>query len=116
MIIPARDESYRVLSATVGCLINQTHPRVQAVMAIGYDDPETLAVARQLIEEDRTGRLSLAVSHSDVHNKPTQLNAALKVCTARSSASWMPSHSVPRTCSPRSTPPSRAAPRWCRAA
>ena len=81
VIIPAREENYRVLAATVGCLIHQNHPNVQAVVTIGYDDPETLEVVRQLIAEDTTGRLVLAVSYSDVHNKPTQLNAALKLCT-----------------------------------
>jgi glycosyltransferase XagB len=81
VIVPVRDESYHVMAATIGCLIAQTHPHVQAVLSIGFDDPETLAHGHRLVAEDTTGRLVVAVSHSPVHNKPTQLNAALAVCT-----------------------------------
>lgn len=81
IIIPVRDESYRLMAATVGCIVSQTHPDVQVVLCVGFDDASTLTDADRLLSEDRTGRLVIAVSESPVHNKPTQLNAALKCCT-----------------------------------
>lgn len=80
MIIPVREEPYAVVSATVRRLLNQTHPNVQAIIAVGYDDPATLEVARRL-QVEHPGRVELAISMSDVHNKPTQLNAALPYCS-----------------------------------
>lgn len=81
VIIPVRDENYRVMAATIGCVVNQTHPDVQAVLSVGFDDPDTLENAYRLVREDVTGRLIVAVAESPVHNKPTQLNAALRHCT-----------------------------------
>ena len=81
IIIPVRDESLRVMGATVGCVIEQTHPDVQVVLSVGFDDPDTLENAYRLVFDDGTGRLTVAVSESPVHNKPTQLNSALRYCT-----------------------------------
>lgn len=81
VIVPVRDELYSVMAATIGCLLAQTHDRVQAVLSVGYDDPQTLANAWRLVDEDPTGRLTVSISYSDVHNKPTQLNSALRDCT-----------------------------------
>ncbi len=80
IIVPLRDEPYGVVSATIERLLAQTHRHVQPVLSVGYDDPDTLAVVRRIID-DHPGRLTLAVSNSNVHNKPTQLNAALDSCT-----------------------------------
>ncbi len=80
IIVPVRDEPYEVVAATIQRLLGQTHPHVQALIAVGYDDPDTLAVVHRL-QREHPDRVTLAVSHSDVHNKPTQLNAALGHCT-----------------------------------
>lgn len=80
IIVPVRDEPYSVVSATVRRLLDQTHPNVQAIISVGHDDPSTLEVARRL-QAEHPGRVNLAISMSDVHNKPTQLNAALPYCT-----------------------------------
>lgn len=80
IIVPLREEPIEVVGATIAKLLAQTHPHIQAVCSVGYDDPDTLAVVRRLMEL-HPGRITLAVSHSDVRNKPTQLNAALPVCT-----------------------------------
>lgn len=80
-IVPVREENEAVLGATIEHLLNQTHPRLEIVVSVGYDDPETLAIVRRMVAEDRTNRLKLSISTSDVHNKPTQLNAALKDCS-----------------------------------
>ena len=81
VIVPVRDEIYSVMKATLGCLVAQTHDKVQAVISVGHDDAPTLEIARQIIDEDTTNRIILSISPSDVHNKPTQLNAALRDCT-----------------------------------
>lgn len=80
IIVPVRDEPYPLIAATVGCALAQTHPSVEVVIAVGYDDPQTLTAARRIADE-HPGRVTVAVNHSDVHNKPTHLNAALPECT-----------------------------------
>lgn len=81
IIIPLRSEPYEVVAATLRRLLLQSHEKIQPVLSVGYDDPETLEVARRLIAENPSAGITLAVSYSDVHNKPTQLNAALPYCT-----------------------------------
>lgn len=81
VIIPVRDENLPVMAATVGCVVNQTHSDVQVVISVGFDDPSTLTNAYYLLYGDETNRISVAVSESPVHNKPTQLNSALRHCT-----------------------------------
>ncbi|MDE3202908.1 MAG: glycosyltransferase [Acidobacteriota bacterium] len=80
VIVPLREEPIEVVGATIAKILAQTHPAVQPVCSVGYDDPDTLAVVRRLMDL-YPGRITLAVSQSDVRNKPTQLNAALAACT-----------------------------------
>lgn len=80
IIIPLRNEPYPVVAATVARLLAQTHRLIQPVLSVGYDDADTLEVARRLVAEHPESAITLAVSYSDVHNKPTQLNAALPHC------------------------------------
>lgn len=80
IVVPLRDEGYSVVSATIERLLAQDHPNLQVVASVGFDDPATLAVVRRLMAE-HPGRITLAVCESTVHNKPTQLNAALDYCT-----------------------------------
>ena len=81
VIVPVRNEPYGVLNATISCLLAQTHRMVQAVISVGFDDPETIAVAERIKFENPYANLLICISHSTVHNKPTQLNAALAECT-----------------------------------
>lgn len=80
IVVPLRDEGYSVVKATVECLLAQDHPDVEVLASVGFDDPATLAVVGRLMAE-HPGRITLVVSESSVHNKPTQLNAALEYCT-----------------------------------
>jgi cellulose synthase/poly-beta-1,6-N-acetylglucosamine synthase-like glycosyltransferase len=80
VIIPVRNESYEVVSATTLAVLGQSLPQLQVVLSVGFDDPLTLAVARRLLAENPGSRLRLSISRSPVHTKPTQLNAALRDC------------------------------------
>ncbi len=79
IIVPARHENESVLRATIARLVDQTHPRVEIVLAVGHDDPSTVAVA-QKIAGTYPG-LKISVNDSEVKNKPRQLNTALADCT-----------------------------------
>ncbi len=79
IIVPARHEVEPVLRATVARLVDQTHPRVEIVLAVGHDDPSTVEVAEK-IAASYPG-LKISVDHSEVKNKPRQLNTALADCT-----------------------------------
>lgn len=81
IIIPVRDESYQLMRSTVACVLAQSHPRVQTVISVGFDDEPTLAAAHRIRDENPGRDIVVAVSHSTVHNKPTQLNSALRYCT-----------------------------------
>lgn len=81
LIIPVRDESYELMKATVDCVLAQTHRRVQTVISVGFDDELTLEAAGRLRNENPDHDIVVAISLSPVHNKPTQLNAALPYCT-----------------------------------
>lgn len=81
VIVPARSESYEVLAATTAAVLSQSYRNLQLVLSIGFDDLETLAVGQRLVAENADPRLHLSISQSPVHNKPTQLNAALTRCT-----------------------------------
>ncbi|WP_322750744.1 MULTISPECIES: glycosyltransferase family 2 protein [unclassified Frankia] len=79
IIVPARHENESVLRATIARLVDQTHPRVEIVLAVGHDDPSTVAVA-QKIAGTYPG-LKISINDSEVKNKPRQLNTALADCT-----------------------------------
>lgn len=81
VIVPARAESYEILAATTAAVLGQSYPRLEVVLSIGFDDAPTLAVGERLIAEHPGWRLRLSICQSPVHNKPTQLNAALRDCT-----------------------------------
>lgn len=83
VIVPARAESYEILAATTAAVLAQSYPRLEVVLSIGFDDAATLAVGQRLIAENGDPRLRLSISQSPVHNKPTQLNAALPDCTGQ---------------------------------
>lgn len=77
LLVPARHEE-RVLAATVAQLLEQDHPRLEILVIVGDDDPQTAAVARQLAQTDP--RVTVVVDDSVVKNKPKALNAALAQC------------------------------------
>jgi cellulose synthase/poly-beta-1,6-N-acetylglucosamine synthase-like glycosyltransferase len=79
IIVPCRDEPYDVMSATLQRLLDQTVPRIQVVISVGDDDPDTVDRARMLAAMDE--RVTVSVNCDPVKNKPRQLNSALRDCT-----------------------------------
>lgn len=79
LIMPCRHEVEAVMRPTLDALLSQSHARVEVVISVGHDDPETIATARRLAAEN-PGRVRVSVDTSLVKNKPRQLNTALAVC------------------------------------
>lgn len=79
LIMPCRREREEVMRATLDRLLEQSHPRLEIVISVGRDDPETVAVARRLARAHRR-RVRVSVDDSPVENKPRQLNRALSLC------------------------------------
>jgi cellulose synthase/poly-beta-1,6-N-acetylglucosamine synthase-like glycosyltransferase len=79
LLVPARHEE-NVLRATVGRLLESTHPHYEIIIIVGHDDPGTTALAREL-ESDHADRVSVVVDVNERKNKPKALNTALPYCT-----------------------------------
>ncbi|QCU77513.1 glycosyltransferase family 2 protein [Citricoccus sp. SGAir0253] len=79
LIMPCRHESERVMRTTLAHLCSQDHPRVEVIISVGDDDPETVAIARKLAAE-RGGMVRVSVDTGPVKSKPRQLNTALALC------------------------------------
>lgn len=80
LIMPCRHEVEEVMRPTLEALLQQSHRRVEVIISVGHDDPETIATARRLAREN-PGRVRVSVDASTVKNKPRQLNTALEMCT-----------------------------------
>ena len=78
IIVPCRNESETVMSATLGRLLAQTHRDLEVIFSVGDDDIETVANARRLAARDP--RIQVSVNRDLVKNKPRQLNTALTLC------------------------------------
>ncbi len=79
LIMPCRHEPEEVVRATLDRLLAQTHKRVEIIISVGHDDPETIAVAKKLASEHRR-KVRVSIDHHERKNKPTQLNTALAMC------------------------------------
>ncbi|MCH6468623.1 glycosyltransferase [Sinomonas terrae] len=80
LIVPCRDEPYEVMAATVQRLLDQTHGRVEIVVSVGDDDPDT-ADRAWILASLHPHRVKVSVNADPVKNKPRQLNSALQLCT-----------------------------------
>jgi glycosyltransferase XagB len=79
LIVPMRQEPDHVIRATVDRLLRQRHPRVEIVLSVGHDDPETVQIAEQ-IAAAHSDWVRVSVNDDDRKNKPKQLNTALQIC------------------------------------
>lgn len=78
LLVPARHEE-AVLAQTLGGLAGQHYPRLQIIVIVGYDDPGTVAVARQMAA--RFPAVIDVVVDPDPGSKPGALNEALPHAT-----------------------------------
>jgi cellulose synthase/poly-beta-1,6-N-acetylglucosamine synthase-like glycosyltransferase len=79
IIVPARHETDPVLRATVESLVTQSYSKVEVILAVGHDDPETVEVAHRIAAIHPAVKVS--INTAEVKNKPRQLNTALLECT-----------------------------------
>ncbi len=79
-IVPFRHESEAVVRGTVERLLAQTHDDVEVVLAVGHDDLESIAIADRLAAQ-WPDQVVVSIDHSEIKNKPKQLNTALRSCT-----------------------------------
>ena len=79
LIMPCRTEREEVMRATLARLLQQTHSRVEVIISVGDDDPDTVAIAHALAKE-HPDSVRVSVDSNAVKNKPRQLNTALKLC------------------------------------
>lgn len=80
LIMPCRNESETVMSATLDALLAQSHPDLQVIISVGHDDPETVEVAHRLAAR-HAAYVQVSVDDHEHKNKPVQLNTALALCT-----------------------------------
>lgn len=80
LIMPARDESEEVMTATIDALLAQDHPDFEIVVSVGHDDLDTVAIAHRLAARD-PHLVRVSVNTEPVKNKPRQLNTSLAMCT-----------------------------------
>lgn len=79
LIMPCRNEHESVMRATLDRLVDQNHQRLEVIISVGSDDPDTRAIAEKLAAE-RPSVVFVSVDYSPVKNKPRQLNTSLKQC------------------------------------
>jgi len=79
LIMPCRHEQEDVMRATLHRLLDQSHTDLEVLISVGSDDPETIAIA-ELLADENPERVRVSVDHSPVKNKPRQLNTALRMC------------------------------------
>jgi cellulose synthase/poly-beta-1,6-N-acetylglucosamine synthase-like glycosyltransferase len=79
LIMPCRHEREEVVRATLERLLGQSHPKVEVIISVGHDDPETIATANLLAKENPS-RVRVSIDEHEKKNKPTQLNTALTMC------------------------------------
>jgi glycosyltransferase XagB len=78
-IVPFRHEAEEVVRGTVARLLDQTHPDVEVVLAVGDDDPDAVEMAGRMAAEN-PHRVRVSIDASASKNKPKQLNTALAAC------------------------------------
>ena len=79
LIMPCRQEEEQVMRATLEALLIQSHREVEIIISVGHDDLATVDIAHRLAAE-HPATVRVSVEHSEVKNKPLQLNAALAMC------------------------------------
>ncbi|WP_284251736.1 glycosyltransferase [Litorihabitans aurantiacus] len=79
VIVPCRHEREEVVRATVGRLLAQTHRRLEIIISVGHDDPDTRATAERLRAE-HPHHVRVSVDRALHKSKPHQLNTALRMC------------------------------------
>lgn len=67
------------MRATLAALLGQSHQRLEIIISVGHDDPETVAIAHRLAGE-HADRVRVSVDANTPKNKPRQLNTALAMC------------------------------------
>ena len=80
LIMPCREESEAVMTATLDALLAQDHPDFEVIISVGHDDVDTTAIAQWLAQRS-PGRVKVSINTDLVKNKPRQLNTALGMCT-----------------------------------
>ncbi|GLI25902.1 hypothetical protein ARHIZOSPH14_01440 [Agromyces rhizosphaerae] len=79
LIVPCRHETEEVMRTTIGRLLGQSHQRLDVVISVGHDDPETVATAQRIAAET-PDRVAVSIDYSESKNKPRQMNTALAMC------------------------------------
>lgn len=87
LIVPCREETEEVMTATVERLLAQEHHDFEVVFSVGHDDVtptsnglSTVEIAHRLAQR-WPDRVKVSVNHDPVKNKPRQLNTSLADCT-----------------------------------
>jgi len=87
LIVPCREETRQVMTATVLRLLAQEHHEFEIVLSVGDDDvaptsdgQSTVEIAHDLAAR-WPGRVRVSVNRDPVKNKPRQLNTSLLDCT-----------------------------------
>ncbi len=79
LIVPARHEE-AVLRSTLLGLASLDYSRYEVIVVVGDDDPETAAVAADMVKQF-PGVFRIVTDYSSPKNKPKALNAAIPECT-----------------------------------
>jgi cellulose synthase/poly-beta-1,6-N-acetylglucosamine synthase-like glycosyltransferase len=79
LVVPVRHEPEHVVRATVDRLLRQRHPRVETILSVGHDDPQTRDIAER-IAAAHPEQVRVSVNDDEPKNKPRQLNTALAEC------------------------------------
>lgn len=87
LIVPCREETEQVMTATVERLLAQDHPDVEVVLSVGHDDVRPMSDGRSTVQIAHRlaarwpNRVRVSVNHDPVKNKPRQLNSTLADCS-----------------------------------
>lgn len=87
LIVPCREETEEVMTATVERLLEQHHHDFEVIFSVGHDDLapmsrglSTIEIAQRLAAR-WPGQVKVSVNEDPVKNKPRQLNTALADCS-----------------------------------
>jgi glycosyltransferase XagB len=87
LIVPCREETEEVMTATVKRLLRQQHHDFEVVFSVGHDDVKptsnglnTVEIAQKLAAR-WPDKVKVSINYDPVKNKPRQLNTSLADCT-----------------------------------
>ncbi len=87
LIVPCREETEEVMTATVKRLLAQDHHDFEIIFSVGHDDDRPTSNGRNTVEIAQMlaarwpDKVKVSINYDPVKNKPRQLNTSLADCS-----------------------------------